>query len=287
MRGVLACLPALLLGGCVLWGADQREEAPQASSAPAAARPPPERTALLQRRREIPPNPELERSRALIEQAARDPTVSQHFQDDLARARAALDQAVMIWNEEKGRLDTDDEEWLQMRHLNYMARQRTALAVMKARGLDARRELEALQSTAPPRRPEAAVAESEATPPAVPLALRALQPRRETRGLVLTLGEQHFEPGQARLINSDTLLDAVLQYLVAHPATSLACEGYSDGAAAQKLSQQRARAVQQALLERGLELSRVTAVGYGSAGGAGARVELVISDTPPPDFDGD
>jgi outer membrane protein OmpA-like peptidoglycan-associated protein len=260
MRTLAVPAATLLLSACMLWGGSPRE---------------------------TPPNPELERSRALIAQAASNPTIAEHFQDDLARARAALDQAVMIWNEEKGRLDTDDEEWLEMRHLNYMARQRTALAVMKARGLDARRELEALQSATPPRRPEAAEPRREALPSAVPPALRGLQPRQEARGLVLTLGEQHFEPGQARLVNSDALLDAVLQYLVAHPATSLACEGYSDGAAAQKLSQQRARVVQQELLERGLELSRVTAVGYGSAGGGGARVELVISDTPPPDFGGD
>jgi outer membrane protein OmpA-like peptidoglycan-associated protein len=262
MRALL--IPAVaLLGGCMLWGGGPRE---------------------------TPPNPELERSRALIAQAARNPTVSEHFKDDLARARAALDQADMIWSEERGKLDEDDEEWIEIRHLNHMARQRTALAVMKARALDARRELQALQSGTPPRpgvtgKPPAAAAGPGLS--ALPAPLRSLQPRLESRGLVLTLDDRHFESGGARLLDGAAApLDAVLQYLVANPAKNLACEGYSEGAETQKLSQQRARVVQQELLERGLELSRVTAVGYGTAGnGSGTRVELVISDTPAPDYD--
>jgi outer membrane protein OmpA-like peptidoglycan-associated protein len=255
MRRLAVPAVALLLSGCMLWGGGPRE---------------------------TPPNAELERSRALIAQAAKNPTISEHFKDDLARARAALDQADRIWNEERGRLDEDDEEWLEIRHLNHMARQRTALAVMKARALDARRELQALQSSAPPRVAPPPVVDAPMS--ALPAPLRSLQPRQEARGLVLTLDDRHFEPGGARLVGSDTLLDAVLQYLVANPAKTLACEGYSEGAEAQKLSQQRARVVQQELLERGLELSRVTAVGYGNAGSNGARVELVISDSAPPDF---
>jgi outer membrane protein OmpA-like peptidoglycan-associated protein len=93
-------------------------------------------------------------------------------------------------------------------------------------------------------------------------------------------------------MNGEALLDALLEYLVGHPAKNVACEGHSGSeesdASGQYLSQQRARAVQQALLEGGLEFSRITAVGYGGTHplvsdgvvlGRSARVEIVISDS--------
>jgi outer membrane protein OmpA-like peptidoglycan-associated protein len=246
--------------------------------------------------REIPPSPELDRTRSLINQAAKNATVNSHFKPDIERARAVLDQAVMLWNEEDGKPDEDDEEWREISHLNYLARQRTAIIVMQARGLDAQRELRELQSErermlAYSRKTEAPRAVSTAASE-LPQVLQALRPRQEARGLVLTLDDSHFENDKPRLANSDVLLDALLQYLVANPAKSVACEGYSDAqpgeVRAQLLSQQRARAVQEALLERGLEFSRVTAVGYGStsplpgsqgelAGRNNRRVEIVIA----------
>ncbi len=270
MHAVIALAASLLLGGCMLWGGGQP--------------------------REIPPSPELVRTRNLINQAAKNPTVNSHFKTDIERARAALDQAVMLWNEENGKPDEDDEEWREISHLNYLARQRIAIVVMQARGLDAQRELGELQSErerllAHSRKVEAPSA-SIATASELPSPLQALHPRFEARGLVLTLDDSHFENDKPRLANSDALLDALLQYLVANPARSVACEGYSDAqpgeAHAQLMSQQRARAVQEALLERGLEFSRVTAVGYGStrplpgsqgelAGRNNRRVEIVIA----------
>lgn len=274
LAGVLVgLLAAAGLGGCALWGGGARE---------------------------IAIHPELERTRDLIELAAKGPTISSQFKGELDRARTPLDHALMIWNAEQGDVDEDDDEGRDIRHLNYLARQRTAIVVMKARGLNAQRELAERQSAGgsllaradepQARRP---VVAGEA---ALPALLRELRPRQETRGLVLTLDEHRFGEGQ-RLVNSDPLLDTLLQYLVANPTKVVACEGYADAAeqvaGGQKASQDRARAVQAALLERGLELSRVTAVGYGHArpDGAGAegprRVEIVISDTVPMEFSDD
>lgn len=277
---VVLLLAGIPLGGCALFGGK-----------PAAA---------------IPPNPELEYSRSLIDQAGRDATISTHFRGDLERARATLDQALMIWNEERGRLDEDDDEWQEIRHLNHMARQRTALIVMQARALDAQYGLNELQSEHERQllaqshkqavlRPATAASQSSLQLSQV---LQALRPRQEPRGLVLTLDERNFAPGQGQLVGDGEVFDALLQYLVANPGKTVSCEGYANELSAkdnsQRLSQARARAVQDALLERGLELSRVTAVGYGNTGqvrdgqennSGSNRVEIVLSDSAPVDFD--
>lgn len=280
MRAAIALATSLLLGGCMLWGGSQPRQTP---SSPDPSSP-------------HPSSPELERTRDLINQAARHPTVSSHFKVEIERARANLDQAVLLWNEEDGKPDEDDEEWREISHLNYLARQRTAIVVMQARGLDAQRELGELQSErerllAHSRKPQAPSAVSAPTS-GFPQSLQALRPRQEARGLVLTLDDSYFENDKPRLANSGALLDDLLKYLVANPAMSVACEGYFDAQSgetrAQLLSQQRARAVQEALLERGLEFSRVTAVGYGSrrplsgsqgefSGRNNRRVEIVIA----------
>jgi outer membrane protein OmpA-like peptidoglycan-associated protein len=283
MRGLsvlLLVLAGLPLGGCALFG-----------GVPAAA---------------VPPNPELEYSRNLIDQAAHNATINTHFRGDLERARATLDQALMIWNEERGRLDEDDEEWHEIRHLNHMARQRTALIVMQARALDAQYGLNELQSER--ERQQLAQSHKQAVTRSattagqsslnLPQVLQALRPRQEPRGLVLTLDDSYFAQGQGQLVADDALFDALLQYLVANPGKIVSCEGHAGELSAkdngQRLSQARARAVQDALLERGLELSRVTAVGYGNTSQAAAsqqnhdrlnRVEIVLSDTTPVDFD--
>ncbi len=275
--GVLL-LSSVLLGGCALFG--------------------PGRSA------EVPANPELEQSRSLIEQASKNATIQTHFRAELDRARASLEQALMIWNEERGRLDEDDDEWHEMRHLNHMARQRTALIVMQARGLDAQYALNELQSERErmlltESHKQAAARSAAANRPAIglPKALQQLRPRQESRGLVLTLGARLFEDGKGKLVADDAVFDALLQYLVANPAVVVSCEGHTGGGlakeGAQRLSQERARAVQDALLERGLELSRVSAVGYGNSRPlavngderSNERVEIVLSESAPVEFD--
>jgi outer membrane protein OmpA-like peptidoglycan-associated protein len=292
MRAALVLAACLWLGGCMLFGGGGGGGSSPGRETPKSQPP----------RDPGPPlHPELVRSQSLIDQAAANPTVSSQFNEELGGARAQLDQAVAIWKAEKGKLDEDDEEWQELQHLNYLARQRTALVVMKARGLDAQRQLAELQSrhrTALGQKPRRQAVPAKPAPlPTLPAQLQDLRPRQEPRGLVLTLNERQFEPGQAVLVNGEALLDALMEYLIANPGKSVACEGYSDSqegeASGQRLSQQRARAVQQALLERGLEFSRITAVGYGSSRplvsdgvmlGNSTRVEIVISDGAPASY---
>lgn len=271
MRQLWMPFYALLLGGCAMWGGGPRE---------------------------VPSNPDLERSQSLISRVGQDPTVSAHFKAELEHARRDIEQAILIWNEEGGRLDDDDDEWLQIRHLNYMARQRTAIVVMKARGLDAQRELGELQSRhaddlAQARRPEPEHV-SAGKSHRLPTALQVFRPRHESRGLVLTVDPQLLEGGKQQA-QVDSVYDALLEYLVANPGKVVSCEGHAAGSSqseAQRLSQQHARKVQDKLLERGLEFSRVTAVGYGASRMLAPiaitgkyRVEIVISDSDPITYD--
>lgn len=268
MRAAPILVLCALLAGCTLWGGGTRVT------------------------REIPRHPELERTRALIERAEKDPASRDAFKAEVDRSRAAYSAALAIWNEERGTVDEDDDEWQEISHLNHVARQRVSIVLMKARGLAAQREMaELLRSTnsaalRPSRRP-GVIAESRPVSTALPEILRSrLQAREDTRGLILTLHDAYFAPGSADLQGGDAELDALVSFLVANPSRPVTCEGHSDShgaeAANQKLSQQRAREVQQALLERGLEFTRVTAIGYGSqadaSGRSGRRVEIVVAE---------
>jgi outer membrane protein OmpA-like peptidoglycan-associated protein len=124
--------------------------------------------------------------------------------------------------------------------------------------------------------------------------LEDLQAKETDRGLVLTLGDVLFDSGQATLkAGAATTVDRLAQFMRDYPERSVRIEGHTDAAgsddANQGLSERRAQAVREALTERGLEATRIGAVGYGEARpiadnetAAGRqqnrRVEIVVSD---------
>jgi outer membrane protein OmpA-like peptidoglycan-associated protein len=111
---------------------------------------------------------------------------------------------------------------------------------------------------------------------------------------VLTLGDVLFDTGQATLKpGAATTVDRLAQFMRDYPERSVRIEGHTDSAGSddtnQGLSERRAQAVREALLQRGLEAPRIGAVGYGEARpiadnetAAGRqqnrRVEIVVSD---------
>ncbi|BCU07703.1 hypothetical protein Atep_23800 [Allochromatium tepidum] len=116
------------------------------------------------------------------------------------------------------------------------------------------------------------------------------------RGLLLSLAETElsFPTGQATLPAGELAsLDRIAALLKAHPELTARIEGHTDslGSAAlnQSLSLQRAEAVRQALVERGVDEGRLTAEGLGPARpiadnataegrGKNRRVEVYILD---------
>jgi outer membrane protein OmpA-like peptidoglycan-associated protein len=115
-----------------------------------------------------------------------------------------------------------------------------------------------------------------------------------SRGVVVTLNDAMFDPGRSVLLPSGSAtVHNLASFLVAHPERTVAIEGYADSSgntnADQRLSEQRALAVQSALVGYGVDSRRIVVRGYGpsypvasNSTPAGRqmnrRVEIVISD---------
>ena len=110
----------------------------------------------------------------------------------------------------------------------------------------------------------------------------------------MTLGDVLFEFGKSELTSqAGPRLDKLAEFLTQFPNRKLLIEGYTDSVGSdsynQDLSDRRAQAVRDALVQRGVDSSRITARGYGKAhpvadnaspeGRAmNRRVEIVIAD---------
>jgi outer membrane protein OmpA-like peptidoglycan-associated protein len=114
------------------------------------------------------------------------------------------------------------------------------------------------------------------------------------RGLVLTLGDVLFDTGKAQLNpGSARKLDQLARFLTDQPERRVQIDGFTDSIGTdsynQDLSQRRADAVKSALIERGINPSRIESQGYGKgfpvannadSGGRqlNRRVEVVIGE---------
>jgi outer membrane protein OmpA-like peptidoglycan-associated protein len=113
------------------------------------------------------------------------------------------------------------------------------------------------------------------------------------RGLVITLDDTMFDPGGAQLQPGAVYtVQKLAAYLTTHPERTIAIEGFTDTSGSsyfdQRLSEQRALAVQAALVNMGIDSRRTAVRGYGrsypvasNATAAGRqmnrRVEIVVS----------
>lgn len=120
-----------------------------------------------------------------------------------------------------------------------------------------------------------------------------LQTEETERGLVLTLGSVLFETNKATLqTGAQRTVQKVAEFLNQYPQRKILIEGFTDDRGSddynQKLSEQRAQAVQELLVSNGVTSQRIDVHGYGeeypvasndnSAGRQqNRRVEIVIS----------
>jgi len=157
------------------------------------------------------------------------------------------------------------------------------------------REANLAQDAAEAAKQRAASAEQQAQ--ALEAQLEDLQTRRTERGLVLTLGDVLFDTGKSRLKpGAYATIDRVANALKEVPSRSVVIEGHTDSMGSddynQQLSQERALAVQSALMQRGVNGSRITATGKGealpvasndSSGGRqqNRRVEVIFAEGQP------
>ena len=231
------------------------------------------------------PNAALETARAAVHTAEADPNVSKYAPLDLDRARKDLSIAEDASLHHK---DTDVDQ------PTYLATQnaRLAQAHSATKGDDARvaagqierdqimltartREAENAKQSATNARAVADVAlnqRDQATEETarVQAELDALKATPTPRGMVLTLGDVLFDTGRAELKSGATRkVDQLAQFLMEHPDRRVQIEGFTDSVGTdsynEDLSQRRADAVKAALINRGIEPSRIGTEGYGKA----------------------
>jgi len=100
--------------------------------------------------------------------------------------------------------------------------------------------------------------------------LDALKATPTPRGLVMTLGDVLFDTGRAELKSgAGRKMDQLAQFLVEHPDRRVQIDGFTDSIGTdsynEDLSQRRADAVKTALINRGVQPSRIGTEGYGKA----------------------
>ncbi|MCM8856662.1 MAG: OmpA family protein [Candidatus Thiodiazotropha sp.] len=144
---------------------------------------------------------------------------------------------------------------------------------------------------------EAALMEREnalAKAEALRLELAELQAKKTERGMVMTLGDVLFSTGKTELLpGAMSTIDKLAKFLAEYPEKTVLVEGHTDNVGSdafnQDLSERRALSVKNALMQAGIDGSRIDTLGMGettpvtdnstSAGRLkNRRVEIVIRD---------
>ena len=249
-------------------------------------------------------NETLERARALVQEVESSPRAG-IAAADIANARTSLDAANRLAESKTRESDMEfeatnavlsaqiaNEKILTAEANEEIANgteQRQAVLI-QARERDVRKSVEQAgdslrQATA-----------SQARVDSLETELADLKLKKTERGLVLTLGDVMFDTAQSTLSpGAYATLDRLATALRQQSDRRVLIEGHTDNVGSsennQGLSERRARSVQMALTQRGVERSQVTALGKGedfpiagndSAAGrqSNRRVELIFTDAP-------
>ncbi len=222
----------------------------------------------------------LNQAQSMYNEAQSDPAVIEYAPVALYEAKKSLDLA-----------EAAESEKAQEHHA-YIAQQQTQIAKVQAARLKAedefqelgrqrqqivlkRRELEiqrAQQETAKARE-EAVAARQQATATrgeleGVRQELEGLKAKETRRGIVVTMENMLFRVDKADLLPGAMLtIDQMARFLENHPEYNASIEGHTDSTGPadynQKLSEQRAQSVTEALVARGISRDRLTVRGLG------------------------
>jgi len=228
-----------------------------------------------------PPRPQaLTEAAASVALLRSDPEVPRAAAAQVADAEAALRRAQDAWDAGRGEAYT--------RHLAYLAVKRAEVArsVAGTRIADARagqvgnehQRLLAERKAQVARAEQAQAAElarqqaarEGASAEALRRQLELLGGRPTVRGMVVTLPDSLFDPGQARLRGAAARIgERLAAVLREHPERRVLVEGYTDNVGNPELnlelSRRRAEAVRQALIARGVAAGRIDVGGHGEA----------------------
>ncbi len=244
-------------------------------------------------------------------QAARDnPQTATLAAGELQTADAAMQRA--------NQAQANRESTATVDHLAYLASQRAAIAqeagrqkaaeqrISDANAVRDRMQLENRTREADAARQQAVTAQDQARAAeeqtrAAELRNRQLEERVKElnakptpRGWVVTFGDVLFSTGQAQLKpGSSRNIDKLADVLQSYPQRNVLIEGFTDSTGSEAtnlaLSQRRSAAVREALIDKGVNPSRISTRGYGEsypvAGNTSAsgrqlnrRVEIILSD---------
>ena len=252
----------------------------------------------------------LPQAREAVSQAEADPNVTKHAATELQRARQFLTNAEGV-AKEKGAASVDASHYAylatQTAHIaEQRAHEQVAVERIKAGEVDrqkillAARENEAQnanaaaqQARAETQNAQAQAAQAQQETQRLAAQLENMQAAQTERGIVLTLDDVLFDTGRAELKSgAQRSLAQLADFLEKNPERQVQVEGFTDSQGADEynlqLSQRRADAVAEAIVQRGIDAQRVRAKGYGEEypvatnNNAGSRqlnrrVEIVIS----------
>ena len=259
----------------------------------------------------------LEQARIAVRTVERDPLASETASSEIQSAHAALDAADKAYEDRESLDLITHEAYIAQRYAD-IAKERIAegrakqqiaegeternKVLLEARTREANQATQQAneatqQAQAAQREAEQANQEAQAAREQnqdLEQELTRLQPKETERGLVLTLGDVLFDTGQNSLKpGAGRTIDQLATFMREHEDRKLLVEGHTDARGAEDynvdLSERRAQAVRDALVERGIAAERVRTVGLGesypvasndTAAGmqANRRVEIVISD---------
>ena len=224
-------------------------------------------------------NKSVEQARTSVERLRADPSVGSNAPVALQRTEEALSRLTAA-----ARDGADESE---IDHLAYLVERRADATKIRAttvanwnsvEELSERREAVLLQAEsleAELARQEAASAIREAQDARDKAAslqgeLDALQAEQTDRGLVVTLGDLLFDVDGAELKPGGLAeVERIATTLVDHPERQVEIEGHTDSTGSEnynlKLSEDRAAAVRQAMIDAGVPSDQIVARGYGES----------------------
>jgi len=260
------------------------------------------------------PNPALDRAHVSYRALQADPKVNLLAPAEATQAGEALRSADTAWTQREDTRNVD--------HLAYLAQQRIAIArevantkvweqaavatragaqsdKARADADQASRDVAEARRSTQDKSVELAVAKAGAQQDKtratdLEMQLKSLNAKQTERGDVITLGDVQFDSNRAQLRPDGVRdMDKLVDFLKRHPRRTALIEGFTDSQGSDganlDLSQRRAGAVRDALVDQGVTADRLSVRGYGearpvssneTAGGRqlNRRVEIVLSN---------
>ncbi len=259
----------------------------------------------------------LEQARAAVRRAEQDPLASQVASRQLAAAHDALNDADAAYRNRESLQLIEHDAYLAQRYAD-IAEQRIDEQHAKEQIADSKEQQNRILLQARTREAQAAEQRNqqiqqqnesiqqqnqaisqrtesvEQRNKELQQQLADLQAKQTEQGIVLTLGDVLFDTAQATLKpGADPTIDRLAKFMRDNMDRHVMIEGYTDSRGSdqynQQLSQQRAAAVRNALVMRGIDPNRLRTVGLGESYPVASndtpagmqrnrRVEIVVSD---------